>query len=98
MLVPNTNITVQYITLAAQTNMDSYMQTKRAQLQEALENGRLLPSNSGVRVEYVGDAEIVTQLRINDFTAQIVFVKAPVRLGTALVRLKRTGGTPLNAL
>ena len=88
MLVPDTRITVQYVTFAPQTNVDSYMQTKSSQLQEALESGRLLPSNSSVRVEYVGDAEIVTQLRTsNDFTAQLVFVKAPVRLGRAMVGL-----------
>ena len=47
-----------------------------------------LPSGSADRIEYVGDAKLVTRIReSNEFTAKLIFSKAPVRLGRALVGL-----------
>ena len=49
---------------------------------------RQLPSRSADRIEYVGDAKLVTRIReSNEFTAKLIFSKAPVRLGRALVGL-----------
>lgn len=85
-LVPVTRITVQYVTLAQQTQVNTYMETKRAQLEATLAG--LLPTDSEITVEYVGDAEVVKRIRVsNDFDATLTFAKAPVRVGTALVGL-----------
>ena len=86
MLAPVMRFTVQYVTLATQSTVDAYLETKRDQLQKWLLTR--LPSGSSAVVEYVADAEIVTRLRIsNDFKAKLVFVKPPVRVGNALVGL-----------
>ncbi|MBF0671001.1 MAG: AIPR family protein [Salinibacterium sp.] len=84
--VPVMRFTVQYVTFAAQSNAvaDLYMETKRAQLEEFLQGK--LPTGSEVVVEYVGDSEIVTRLRVsNDFTAELVLEKHAVRVNNALV-------------
>jgi hypothetical protein len=86
MLAPVMRFTVQYVTLATRSNGNAYLETKRDQLEKWLLTK--LPSGSNAVVEYVADAEIVTRLRIsNDFTAKLVFVKPPVRVGKALVGL-----------
>jgi AIPR protein len=86
MLVPVINFSVQYVTFAEYAKVDTYMETKRAQLQQTLADR--LPSGSEVTVDYVGDVEAVKRLRLsNDFSAKMIFAKAPVRLGTALVGL-----------
>lgn len=85
-LVPVTRITVQYVTFAEQAQVNSYMETKQVQLESTL--AQLLPTDSEIVVEHVGDAEIVKRIRVsNDFDATLVFAKAPVRVGTALVGL-----------
>ena len=85
-LVPVINFTVQYVTFADQAKVDPYMETKRTQLTQTLED--LLPSGSSAVVEHVADAEIVTRLRqSNDYSATLIFAKAPVRSGTAMVGL-----------
>lgn len=82
--VPVMTFAVQYVTFAQQSNVDSYMETKRAQLASFL--AEKLPTGSEVRVEYVGDAEVVTRLReTTDFSAELVLAKPAVRVGTALV-------------
>ena len=84
--VPVVNLTIQYATFAEDIKIDQYMKTKRKQLESTVKG--LLPSGSRVKVEFVGDSEIVTRLRLsNDFSAKLVFAKAPVRLGSALVGL-----------
>ena len=86
MLAPVMRFTVRYVTLASKVNLGAYEETKRKQLEEWLLTK--LPSGSMAIVEYVSDADVVTQLRIsNDFTAKLVFMKAPVRVGPALVGL-----------
>lgn len=90
MLVPVMKVTVQYITYAKQSDLDSYAETKRAQLENWL--GSKLPTGSTSIVEFVGDAEIVTRLRISDnFTSKLIFAKAPVRVVNALVGLVKIG-------
>ena len=86
MLIPVINFSVRYVTYAEQAKVDSYMETKRKQLRSTLKG--LLPSDSRIEVDYVGDAEIVKKLRMSrDFSAKLVFAKPPVRLGPALVGL-----------
>ncbi|MHA7241272.1 AIPR family protein [Arthrobacter sp. TMS1-12-1] len=102
MLAPVMRFTVRYVTLASKVNLSDYEETKRRQLEEWLLTK--LPSGSTAVVEYVSDADVVTQLRVsNDFTAKLIFMKAPVRVGPALVGLvkiedylrflQRDGGT-----
>jgi len=85
-LVPVMNFSVLYVTFAQMKNVDTYMETKRSQLETWLSS--TLPSGSTARVEYFGDSSIVVRLReTNDFVAKLVFVKPPVRVGSALVGL-----------
>ena len=86
MLAPLMNVTVEYVTFASQANVEAYLETKRVQLGDWLRTK--LPSGSADRIEYVGDAKLVTRIReSNEFTAKLIFSKAPVRLGRALVGL-----------
>lgn len=85
-LVPVMRFTVQYVTFAPESGLVDYMETKRSQLHDWLLTK--LPSGSSATVEYVGDSSIVTRLReSHDFIAKLVFTKAPVRVGSALVGL-----------
>ncbi len=85
-LVPVMNFKVQYVTFAPMSNVDSYMETKRIQLQDWLLT--TLPSGSSTHVEYFGDSSIVVRLReTSDFFGKLVFIKPPVRVGSALVGL-----------
>jgi hypothetical protein len=90
MLVPVMRFTVRYVTMASKANLGPYEETKRKQLEDWLLTK--LPSGSTAVVEYVSDADIVTQLRVsNDFTAKLVFLKPPVRVGSALVGVVKIG-------
>ena len=85
-LVPVMKFTVEYVTFAPESGIDKYMETKRQQLESWLLTK--LPSGSSTEVSYVGDSSVVTQLRkSHDFFAKLVFAKAPVRVGKALVGL-----------
>ena len=84
MLAPVMDFSVQYISFASQANTNQYMESKRNQLQGWLLSK--LPTGSTASVEYVGDAEVVTRLRVSsDFTAKLVFAKPAVRTLDALV-------------
>ncbi|OZC78009.1 hypothetical protein CH251_04970 [Rhodococcus sp. 06-462-5] len=86
MLVPVVHFHVYYATFAPQGNVDKYMQTKSKQLKDWLTG--CLPTGSTTTVEYVGDAELVTRLRVStDFMAKLVLTKPPVRQANALVGL-----------
>ncbi|MEU3472313.1 AIPR family protein [Rhodococcus sp. NPDC006774] len=86
MLVPVVHFHVYYASFAPQENVDKYMETKSKQLKEWL-TGRL-PTGSTTTVEYVGDAELVTRLRVStDFMAKLVLTKPPVRQAKAMVGL-----------
>ncbi len=86
MRVPLLRFVVQYVTLAAEGNLENYLETKRSQLQDWLLTK--LPSGSSAEVQYIADAQVVTQLRTNnDFVAKLIFIKPPVRVGTAMVGL-----------
>lgn len=85
-LVPVMKFSIQYVTFAAESNLNPYMKTKRDQLKQWLLTK--LPSGSTAQIVYVGDSSLVTQLRVShDFIAKLVFTKPPVRVGAALVGL-----------
>jgi hypothetical protein len=64
MLVPVMRFTVRYVTMASKANLGPYEETKRKQLEDWLLTK--LPSGSTAVVEYVSDADIVTQLRVSN--------------------------------
>ncbi|MWJ14254.1 hypothetical protein DOT98_15715 [Clavibacter michiganensis subsp. michiganensis] len=86
MLVPVVHFHVHYAAFAKQADINPYMKTKRRQLETWLKSS--LPTGSTTTVEYVGDAEIVTRLRVDtDFLAKLVLTKLPIREANALVGL-----------
>ncbi|PPF54614.1 hypothetical protein C5C13_13365 [Clavibacter michiganensis] len=86
MLVPVVHFHVHYAAFAKQADINPYMKTKRRQLETWLKSS--LPTGSTTNVEYVGDAEIVTRLRVDtDFLAKLVLTKLPIREANALVGL-----------
>ncbi|GEO90698.1 AIPR family protein [Kocuria flava] len=86
MLAPVVHFHVYYATFAKQPDVNNYMKTKARQLKAWLVTS--LPTGSTTSVEYVGDAELVTRLRVgSDFVAKLVLTKLPIREANALVGL-----------
>ncbi|NYF12990.1 hypothetical protein HDC34_001284 [Pseudoclavibacter sp. JAI123] len=86
MLAPVVHFHVHYATFAKQSDVNAYMKTKARQLKSWLVSS--LPTGSTTIVEYVGDAEVVTRLRLGtDFKAKLVLTKLPIREANALVGL-----------
>lgn len=86
MLVPVFHFHVFYVTFAKQSNVDSYMRTKAKQLKTWLVEN--LPTGSTTSVEYLGDAELVTRLRLSaDYRVKLKLTKLPIRDGNALIGL-----------
>lgn len=86
MLAPVVNFHVIYVSFGRQKDVVPYMTSKANQLRKWLET--VLPSGSGVSVEYVGDSAIVERLRGSaDFVASLRLTKLPIRETNALVGL-----------
>ncbi|MDR2973701.1 MAG: AIPR family protein [Propionibacteriaceae bacterium] len=85
-LLPTQSARVLYMTFAPQSHVDSYMETKREQLESLIRQN--LPTGSSVEVAYAGDAELVKRLRVStEYQGNLKLIGAPIRDEKALVGL-----------